>query len=526
MNNEDFVNLATSTAYWIKRSSLVDSAYYNLRSKLSTLNFQELEVPIAFFEVNEPAKYIVIPRIPSDLLDHIVGRRLPFVTDYGDRIGNITYSDIPFEPHPHQVPIINDINKLFDDETKNDKRAILALAPGLGKTFCSASVVHHVKQKFLFLVYSKKLVEQTCKAFQTYLGKDGMCMLEKGSDFDELDYSKIKGLFMSHSMLRSLVKQYSMEYVMDIIHNKIGITMKILDEFDREVGQLYKLECFSNFKYSLYLTGTAYKSLKPDDAVFQTIYRKATKFGANTRVPPNKVGYMIRWRFSPSKTENFKMGFRDSKLFKTYYNDYLARKDVLLDYIMQKFYKPEDSLIKKIQKEDGITLFYCGRIENCEIVKNKLINHFGIPEEDIGIFNSDKSSREKLLSETKSFICTTCSSMGRGYDNPRIRVLIYLEFSFSISEAEQSYSRVGRVGGKEGYVIWGLDESFWQIEVNHNKRVRLGLFEKHFKRVERMAVPDHYYTHYVNSYRADSEEAKEILEKRKKQKVKLSKRIF
>lgn len=526
MTDNDYVNLITSTAYWIKRSELTNTAYYNLRSKLSTLNFQENEVPVAFYEVNSPIPYIAIPKIDRNLLDHIVGRTLQFEREYGHHKAEVSYSDIPLTLYPHQVGIVKDINRIFSDPTTVDKRVLLALQPGLGKSLISAVAIHDIKQKFLFIVYSKKLVSQTCNVFKKYLGSDGMCMLERGSDFDELDYKKIKGLFMSHSMLRSLVKQYSWEYVMDIIENKIGASIKIIDEFDREVGMLYKLECFSNFKYSLYLTGTAYKSLKPDDAVFQTIYRKATKLGANVRVEPNKKGYIINWRFNPTSSERFKLTMRDSKLFKTYYNDYLARKDVFLDYVMQKFYTPEDSLIKRIQKDDGITILYCGRIENCELVKQKLIKNFGIPESDIGIFNSDISDRVKLESETKPFICTTCSSMGRGYDNSKIRVLIYLEFSFSVSEAEQSYSRVGRLGGDEGYVIWGIDKSFFQIEMNHRKKEKLGLFNKHFKSVEYLTIPENYYQFYVNGYRPDTEFAKEIIEKKKNKKVKLSKKIF
>ena len=526
IDDSQYVNLVTATSYWIKRKELTNSSYYNLRSKMSTLNFQENEVPIAFFEIQEPIPYVIIPRIDRNLLDHIIGRKLAFAHDYGNRLGDIKYNDIPLKPYPHQETIIRDIVKLFNDPARNDKRVMLALQPGLGKSFISASVVHDMKQKFLFIVYSKKLVSQTCSVFMKYLGKDGMCILERSSDFDELNYKKIKGLFMSHSMLRSLIKQYSWEYVVDVLQRKIGITIKIMDEFDKEVGMLYKLECFSNFPYSLYLTGTAYKSLKPDDAVFQTIYRKSTKLGANVRVEPNKIGYIIDWKFTPTSKERFKMMMRDSKLFKTYYNDYLARKDILLDYIMQKFYKPEDSLIKRMQSEGGITLLYCGRIENCELVKQKLIDNFGVLESDIGIFNSDVSDKNKLESETKPFICTTCSSMGRGYDNDKIRVLIYLEFSFSISEAEQSYSRVGRLGGKEGHVIWGLDRSFFQVEMNHNKRLRLGLFEKHFKKIERFTIPETYYQHYVYGYRPDSEDAKEIIKTKKNKKVKLSKRIF
>lgn len=527
MSNENYVNLMTSTAYWIKRSELTNSAYYNLRSKLSVINFSDQEVPIAFFEITEPHPYIIIPRISRDLLDHIVGRRLMFEVCYGDSGEPVKYDELPFKPLPHQVEIINEISKLYDNPLTQDKRAVLALQAGGGKSFISANLVKHIGQKFIFVVYSKKLVRQTWESFKKYLGKSGMCMLEKGSDFEELDWSKIKGLFLSQSMLRSLFKTYGEEYILDTLQYKMGATLKIIDEFDREVGMFYKLEAFSNFRYSLYLTGTAYKSLKPDDAVFQTVIRSALKSGGKIKLESQRICYVINYKFSVAPDEYFKLNMRDEKLFKTYFNDHLAQKDLIFDYIMQKFYKAEDSIMKKSISEGYQVVFFCGRIEHCEGVKNKLIKNFNVDENDIGIYNSSINEKSKLIAETKPFIITTCESMGRGYDNDKLRVLVFLEFSFSSSVFSQSVSRTSRTGTNyESYIIYPNAIDQYKCTNNLRKKMREGLFERYFKKTEFLSVPDSYYAFYVYGYREDSERGKYLIEKKKKKKVKLSKRIF
>ena len=527
MSTDNYVNLMTSTAYWIKRSELTNTAYYNLRSKLSVVNFSDQEVPIAFFEITEPHPYVVIPRISRELLDHIVGRKLMFEVCYGEERPFIEYKDLPFKPLPHQDMILKEVKTLYDDKTKPDKRVVLSLQAGGGKSALSAWIVKMVGQKFIFLVYSKKLVKQTYDNFCNYLGKDGMCMLERGSDFELIDWTKVKGLFISHSMLRSLSKTYDFQYVMDVIQYKMGATIKILDEFDREVGQFYKLEAFSNFKYSLYLTGTAYKSLKPDDAVFQTVIRSALKSGGKVKLESQRICYVVNYKFVVAPDEYFKLNMRDEKLFKTYFNDHLAQKDLILDYIMQKFYKDENSIMKTSIKEGYQIVFFCGRIEHCESVKNKLINNFGVDENIIGIYNSSINDKGKQLAETKPFIITTCESIGRGYDNNKLRVLVFLEFSFSSSVFSQSVSRTSRTGTNyESYIIYPNATDQYKCTMNLKKKMREGLFERYFKKTVYLTVPESYYGFYVYGYREDSERGKYLIEKKKKKKVKLSKRIF
>lgn len=521
------MNIETTTSWWIDKSEFNAQTIVNLRAKMSVLSFKDNEeVPKAIFE---EGNHIVIPKVKKSLIDSILRKPLIFQDQRAPIIVNhVKYNKISKKPLPHQVDILDNMVRVFSDPNERDQRVCLCARPGLGKTYMAANLVSRLGLKFIFIVYSSKLVDQTYESFVDLLGPEGMYAMKKGSEFDEINWSKVKGLFLTHRMIQSLINNFGMYEVIKKLQLEMRADIKIIDEFDREVGSTYLLECFGNFSHNLYLTGTKFKNLRPDDAIFQSIYRHAHTFGSDVVIPVIRNSIVIKWKFNPSKDEYGKMQLYDESLFKTYYNNYLANKDVLLDYIMWKFYKSPEGIIKKVLDEGDSVVLYCGRIENCELVKNKLIKNFGINENDIGIYNSAIKKNDKEEAETKPWIVTTTESMGRGYDNSKLRVLIFLEFNFGLSSYIQNISRVGRVGGKEGYVIEGLDMSFWKVEMNHKKKLNLGIYKDYFKQLTYYNIPDGIQAKYINGYRPDSDRAKEIKAKalKKAKATPLHKRII
>lgn len=524
------LNIETSTGFWINRKEFTPASYINLRSKLSTIDFNENEVPVAFFEYNMNGDdFVVIPKIKKDLLFFILGKRIHFsrVDDAKSHELAKPFKKPKFEPLDHQQPIIDTILSRWKDLYNTDNRAVISLPPGAGKSFTSAYLVYKMQKKFIFVVYSAKLVKQTWENFCEFLGKDGLLILEKSKDFEDINWKKVKGLFLSHSMLRTLYKTYSFEHVIHILNDVYGSEINIYDEFDREMGNLYRLQAFSNFKYNLYLTGTPFRSLHEDDKIMQLIFKPVLSLGGDAYNKPNKDLHIVHYRFDPTRKEWAKMQLMDQKLFKSYYNDFIARKDLLLDFIMGQFYRKDESLIKQIIKDKGQIIIYAGRIENCQIVKQKLIDNFDIDGDSIGVYNSDIGDKEKADAERKTWIISTCESLGRGFDRKSIRVLIYLEFSFSLSTWSQTSSRVGRLGGDKGYIIYGLDHSFWKVEANWNKRINNGYITEKFNNIYNYEIPDKWNEFYINGYRKTSPIGMELLkEKEQKQKqMKWSKRI-
>ncbi|MGL5767270.1 MAG: DEAD/DEAH box helicase family protein [Sarcina sp.] len=523
-------NFETSTAYIINRENLSDNAYNNLRSKLSILEFRtEEEIPKAFFEEHG---YIFIPKIDLNVLFFIVGKKLMFSKTIPEHLCVKKPYTLLWKPMEHQTNIIKEgSHHLLNDD---DKRLCICLAPGLGKTFCTSAIVSKLQCKFIFLVYSTKIIDQSIKAMKDHLGSErGFYKLSNSADILELRYDKIEGLFMTHAMFKSLVKNYGIERINKIIFEDIGINLKVLDEFDREVGNMYYMDSMMGFRYGIYLTGTKFKSLKPDDRLFQLVFRKVKTLGHDIKLPANKDALMIHWNFNPSSKEHLEIN-RDEGTFKIFYNNYMAQKDVLLDYIMQKFYydsevsreKNESKLFNKMLKEKGQIQFFCGRIENCSTVADKLINRFGIDPNDVGILNSSVTDRQKAKAIDKPFLVTTTQSLGRGVDSEMVRVLVLLEFHFSLSELLQIQARCGRIGKKFGYFIYPVDHSFTKLMMSYNSKVNQGVFRDGFKDNYHFRIPDEMASKYINGYDPESPRAKEIIEKKlKNNKKSVSKEI-
>lgn len=497
----------TPTAWAIRKANVPEEVRINLRSKLSVLDYMDqTEQALAYFEEGD---FILLPKLKLETLKFLLkANDLKIDKIEADTEQSVKWNKIKVKPLEHQVGVIYDAVTHFQNNV--DKRVCLCAKPGFGKTYMSAAMVEKLRTKFVFIVYSAKLVQQTYESYCKYLGEDGLLIMKNSRMVETVDWKSVKGLFMTHTMLQVILKDYGIAKILRMFTIEMGAGLKIIDEFDTHVKNLYWLECWGFFKYNLYLTGTKYKNLRPDDNIFQMIYRHAKTVGHNVKLPSNRHAILINYKFCPTRREWYNMHMMQEKLFKIKYNDNIARKDVLLDFIMKNYYKPEDSIIRKVVEGGDSVAIYAGRIANCEIVKNKLVNHFGINPDDIGIYNSEVNAKNKAIAETKPWIVTTTDSIGRGYDNNKLRVLIFLEFNFGISSYEQNISRVARVGGKEGWVIEGIDHSFPKIVANYKKKVKEDLYEDNYKDVVMNTVPDNYYQYYYFGYRPNEEFAEEV----------------
>jgi len=505
------INYITGSGYWIHKDNIPISKRLNLRSKLSTLDFKTKNESIkAYHEWDE---YILIPKISRQMLKWTLGMDLMFTPMYQEH-ENIKYNKYSLgrEPLEHQLVTLEKAYSVFDNAL--DKRVCICLQPGYGKTYITANIINHLQCKFMFIVYSKDLTGQGASSIMEDLSvKEGILTILHSEDLNNLDpkkCEKVNGVFLTHSMFRECLKKYGMAKMIDIMVNTIGITMKIIDEFDRDVKTMYEIDSFMNFRYNLYLTGTNYKSLREDDYIFQMIFKESTILGKDVVVKPNKDLIIINTKFTPSKKEYLTI-MRSDDTFKVYYNNFFAKKDVTLDFIMNRFYHKEDSLMKKMIDEDGKIVFYCGTIINCERVANALHKNHNIPLEDIGIYNSKITSKVKRSeNKERKFICSTTKSLGRGYDDRKIRMLVYLEFTFSKPDIIQGISRVGRIGGEYGYVIYPLDYSFPAVTRSFQAKADAGIWKDNFINVYKISVPEEMFKDYTYGYRKDSEEAKAI----------------
>lgn len=148
------VAMETSTAIYFPKASIDKTGFYNLRSKLSVLEFKtNAELPKAFFEVGEKENtFICIPKIPKNTIYNTTKTLFSYKNVELPYVAPCSFN-LTAQPLPHQ----KEVAKKMVDEFKfgNDKRVILALAPGLRipspyeSNLLGAFVIrHHTKLKF------------------------------------------------------------------------------------------------------------------------------------------------------------------------------------------------------------------------------------------------------------------------------------------------------------------------------------------------------------------------------------------
>lgn len=121
--------METSTAFYFPKDALDKSAFYNLRSKLSVLEFKtNAELPKAFFEVGDKEVFICIPKIPKNTLYNVTKVLFNYKKVELPRVAPITFN-LTAKPLPHQQKVAVEMVNEF--KFGHDKRIILALAPGL-----------------------------------------------------------------------------------------------------------------------------------------------------------------------------------------------------------------------------------------------------------------------------------------------------------------------------------------------------------------------------------------------------------
>lgn len=522
-------NYVTSTGYLLYKKDLTYEGIMRLKSALSTVDLRtNNEVPKGFFELGND--YIGIPRIPKKTLERIVGKSLKFrvVREVPEVLNPVAFR-MDLEPLEHQRNIIKEATEyLLAPENPFEgygKRLSINLLAGMGKTYIAANIISKLKCKFLFLVNSFEVAKQAHREFTKFLKprKGAFLLVTRGLEMKYPD-ENTQGIFMTHAMFRSIIETFGLDHVRTTLINDLKMGVKILDEFDMEVSNMYFIDVMFNFKYNLYLTATQYKSLIDDDRVYQLIYSSMKVLGRDVEVEPRKDIFLIKFKSSPSPGEFYKITQRED-MFKIMYNNVLGLKDIQFDYIMREFYLKEDSLFKKIFNEEGQVGFFCGRIDTCDVIKEKLIKRYNIPEEDIGILNTKVSGdAARRDAKEKPWLITITQSFGRGVDSPILRCLVYLEFTFSLSQIVQSVSRVGRIGKKYGYVIYPVDFSFSKVINSYEKLKKLGFFKKHFKNISFKTIPEND-PDYIYGYRKDSDLGRTMMKRAKERndrKAKLS----
>lgn len=334
--------------------------------------------------------------------------------------------------------------------TTRHSQLMLTMPTGTGKTYCAIAAVSLFKARAIVINYDTETKLQWIKRMTEYttVKKEEILELTPTNmkaiyNNDNFNPEKYKFYSTTHSSIYETAKNIGWEN-MDKLFEKLKIGIKIYDEAHREIKNTFRLDFNTNTYKTFYLTATPEMSDYKMNKIYQSCFSQVPEFGMNLFDIQSKdlkgVVYEINSNCNSFQRESLKTikGLSSSNYSK---------------YAFSDFDKPVFQYIKKalelyhLKFDEYRCIIYISTIDECELVKEFLINDCGYNKNDVEVVNSKVSAKDKarILNETK-IIISTKKSLGTAKDIYNLRVLINTETFKSEVDTKQLIGRL-RDGG-------------------------------------------------------------------------------
>lgn len=352
---------------------------------------------------------------------------------------------------------------------------VLNLDTGTGKTFIAMAQIAYKGLKTIIIVHSLYLMNQWVEKFMS------------DTDIDERKILSIHGSPMCQSIINKPHKydRYSIFMVThDTLHsfgnsygwNKVGelfkalqVGIKIYDEAHKEFANILHVDCYTNTKFTYYLTATFGRSNDDEMKVYLQCFKSIPKFEQKKldgySGKPHISYICIFYQTNPTLLQMSKMK-----------NNYGFNRNAYAAYqldVDDQFFGILKTLIGKMVIERGFkTLILLTQIRGIEELADYI--HHEYPEIDIGIYHSQvKDMAAKNAAKDKQLIISTQKSLGEGADIEGLKVVINTESFKSIIVTEQIMGRLREPPDGSGCIyVETVDRAFYTLRKQQKTRER------------------------------------------------------
>lgn len=345
----------------------------------------------------------------------------------------------------------------------------LNLATGDGKTYGSICAILKLKIRAIIITHQDKLKKQWIAAIKTKttFPEDRLCDISGSHIMEEIMEGKIDAdiFCVNQQTIASFARKYSWLDVRKFFQ-KIKVGIKVIDESHKFFENSLMIDYFSNCYKSIYATATFGRSTTSENAIYKKAYQSLARFGEETLNYEEKRKHIVFTGCYFNSHPEY--GMLPNLKVRGYFSSYKY-----IDYEFEE--EPHKVLLKVLRKildislenTDGKILVLSPKIATVEFLADYIEDYTGIKTSII----HSKINKEDIEEAKKSrILSSTIKSVGEGFDNVGLQVLILLEPVGSSILMDQVIGRLREYApDKDTYVFYPMDMTIPDIIRLFNK---------------------------------------------------------
>ena len=378
------------------------------------------------------------------------------------------------------------INSVLREKYKNEW--FVNLPTGTGKTLLSIYLISILNTKALIMCYSTEILMQWIKTIKnkTDFNPSKILLLDSSKLLHNIytgkfDASEYDIFLATPKLIVSYCDKYGFSTLNDIFNN-IGIGIKIFDEAHRNIGNMVKINGYSNVGKTLYLSADFAQANHNKEKLYYKMMRGVPVFKPDKETL-NSMKYtqciIVEYDTEPDMTDISNVytnhGFSLTNYMRYQFNNGMIVN--ALKYVLKNIFSTNDKGHK--------ILILMNLIENVDDLYLLLKDIYG-NDECICRFHSGIDENEKELGRTQAnIIISTYGSFGTGIDINNIKYVISLDQCNKVADNQAAGRARPLSDGSDASYIILIDRGF-KYAVNKLK-VRVDyLYENKIKKVTRI----------------------------------------
>lgn len=352
------------------------------------------------------------------------------------------------------------------------------LFTGKGKTYVTIATLAYLEIRGIVITNSVDWLKQWRDRTLEYTniskkdiflisGAGGIARM-MNSTKEELAHYKL--FLVTHATLQDYANNNGWDRLTELFeHLEIGV--KIYDEAHLNFKNMCMIDYFTNVYKTYYLTATPVRSADDDNKIYQLFFKNIPQIDLfDPEQDPHTSYVAIHYNSKPSPIDisNCRNSYG---LDRNGYTNYVIKQDnfykllvIIMDIALKFTKNPGDKFLIYIGTNDAIKIVYSWILENYPELNN-----------DIGIYTSVVSDKDKEIAKSKRCILSTTKSAGAAVDIDGLKLTVVLAEPFK-SEliARQT---LGRTRAPNTMYIEVVDRGFNQCTRYYY--AKLSIFEKY-----------------------------------------------